>query len=347
MPLPPPPPAPAMAGVARQLYAEGLPVGEIARRTGLSRSQVYYWADRLVGADGRVTHAPLPRRGGVVRQPAGKAGAGEPEAGKSGSGGSGSDRSGVEKADDRKAGAGVSRNGKPGDGQSGTGKLRGGKAGARKSGTGEAGAGEAGTGESGAGKPGDSKSGDGKSRIGKSRIGKSRVGMSGAGKVAGSRSGAGKSPSATAVQDRRRPASGAGAEGRSDRSIAPTGSPDRPPIAPARRRGSPRARLLARLWQAAERQVAEIEARIAAAGLEAGSGEPRAAADTEKDARALALLARTLRELSAAEGEGSDPLKAKAASAHDPVRDLDVFRRELARRLDRLREGGPGAGPAG
>lgn len=117
---------------------------------------------------------------------------------------------------------------------------------------------------------------------------------------------------------------------------------------PSRKGASPRERLLDRLWRAAERQVAEIEARIRGAGLDpdAEDSAPRTAADTEKDARALALLARTLRELSAAEGEGATK-PGKAAADHDLVRDLDVFRRELARRLDRLREGGSGPEPAG
>lgn len=103
-----------------------------------------------------------------------------------------------------------------------------------------------------------------------------------------------------------------------------------PPVGEA-----PRARLLARLWRAAERQVADIEAR--ARRFEAAEGEApaRGAADAEKDARALALLARTMRELAAAEDDG--PAKPEK-DADDTVRDLDEFRRELARRLERLRE---------
>ncbi|MDQ0506567.1 hypothetical protein [Xanthobacter agilis] len=98
----------------------------------------------------------------------------------------------------------------------------------------------------------------------------------------------------------------------------------------------PRTRLLARLWRAAERQVADIEARVEnAAPREGGGAPPRLAADAEKDARALALIARTVRELVAAEDDAADkPRK----DADDTVRDLDEFRRELARRLERLRE---------
>lgn len=180
--------APAMAGLARRLYLDGVTVAEIARRTGLKRSSVYYWADREVAPDGAVTLRPVVRR---VAAPA----------------------------------------------------------------------------EAAAGKPA-------------------------------------------------------------------------------------RGPLLARLWRAAERQLDEIEQRLAQAGASLPEGEPpqpRAAADTEKDARALAVLARTLRELSALEAEGRKTWQEnrKAKAEDDAVRDLDTFRRELARRLDRLRAGGNGPAPAG
>ena len=265
MPPPPPPRAPATAGLARQLYAEGLPIGEIVRRTGLSRTQVYYWADRMVAPDGAVSPAPLPRRRPIIPVHSGD----------------GTDDGDVSASAD---GGGVAR---------------------KRS--------------SSAGKP---------SRAKRPAISKCDKATAPRPKASTPRPGHDEPQAATAGAASRRKVSAASQ--------------------PARRAagGSPRSRLLARLWRAAERQVAEIEARIAAAGLVAGAGEPRAAADMEKDARALALLARTLRELSAAEGEGA-PVKGKAASEDDTVRDLDVFRRELARRLDRLREGGPGAGPAG
>ncbi|MEP9348722.1 helix-turn-helix domain-containing protein [Xanthobacter sp. KR7-225] len=118
---------------------------------------------------------------------------------------------------------------------------------------------------------------------------------------------------------------------------------------------TPRARLTSRLWHAAERQVALIEARIAALG-EAAAG------DAEKDARALAVLARTLRELSALKDEArkrrrpgrapggarkaADPQATEGEGDGAEFRDLDAFRSELARRLDRLRAEGDGAPPA-
>jgi len=119
-------------------------------------------------------------------------------------------------------------------------------------------------------------------------------------------------------------------------------------LAPGTRSAAPaRGHLLSRLWRAAERQLDEIEQRLAAAvppEADAPAGPPRPAADAEKDARALAVLARTLRELSALEAEAQKSRKVKAED--DAVRDLDTFRRELARRLDRLRADGAGAEPA-
>lgn len=290
MPPPPPPQAPATAGLARQLYVEGLAVGEIVRRTGLSRTQVYHWIDRVVAPDGAVSLEPLPRRqpapgvaprAAVTRVAGPSRGAGKPLPGAVAGAPSAAAGSKTLKSPPpplpaaRSASLGVSP----------VQVLR-------------------------------SKAGKARTQAAKSAVPSSRA-----------------TPSASTAS--RRPGTAAPPAG-STASAAP------------RRSGaaSPRARLLARLWRAAERQVAEIEARIAAAGLDAGVGEPRGAGDMEKDARALALLARTLRELSAAEGDG-ESVKGKVASEDDTVRDLDVFRRELARRLDRLREGGPGPGAAG
>lgn len=139
-----------------------------------------------------------------------------------------------------------------------------------------------------------------------------------------------------------------------DREVAPDGTVAVKPVcrrltlAPGARAATPaRGHLLARLWRAAERQLDEIEERLLRAALPAeadAAAPPRPAADAEKDARALAVLARTLRELSALEADAKKTREAQAE--HDTVRDLDAFRRELARRLDRLREGGTGADPA-
>lgn len=134
-----------------------------------------------------------------------------------------------------------------------------------------------------------------------------------------------------------------------DHDIGPDGLP-RPRPVPRRHTGrsltpaaaARRRQLLAqRIWRAAEAQVCEIEARMTA--LEA------APAEAERDARALAVLARVVRELSALDGaDGAPPAKTKAAAKAgegtaedgDAFGDLDTFRRELARRLDGLRDGG-------
>ena len=58
-----------------------------------------------------------------------------------------------------------------------------------------------------------------------------------------------------------------------------------------RHRAGSRAALVARMWRTAERQVEEIEDRLAAAGIEL--------AERESNARTLAVVAKTLRELAA------------------------------------------------
>lgn len=92
-----------------------------------------------------------------------------------------------------------------------------------------------------------------------------------------------------------------------------------------------RSTLVARLWRAAERQVREIEAR---AKTERGD-----AAGAERDARALATLARTLRELTEFSAEAGGKAAGREGDEDGRAfRELDDFRRELARKLDRLRE---------
>jgi hypothetical protein len=111
------------------------------------------------------------------------------------------------------------------------------------------------------------------------------------------------------------------------------------PAAPPDRRS-----LVARLWNAAGRQVAEIEQRL-------GRDRP-AAGERESDARMLAMLVKTLRELSALDEAHAD---SGAHNGTDPEdddavpRDIDEFRSELARRIEafvrsRTAPGIPGAG---
>ena len=113
---------------------------------------------------------------------------------------------------------------------------------------------------------------------------------------------------------------------------------------PARRRKGGRAALVARMWRTAERQVEEIEERLQAAGLEL--------AERESNARTLAIVAKTLREFAAVD-ETERLRKGKQSPPDhdiddDPVpRDIDEFRRELARRIDALIESRTDAGGAG
>jgi hypothetical protein len=116
------------------------------------------------------------------------------------------------------------------------------------------------------------------------------------------------------------------------------GSGAKPAVLPRRRivmgrrkralRGA-RMSLVARLWRTAERQVRDIETR-----LDAPAQEP---AERERDARVLAVLVKTLRELQAfddAKGKGKGKAAQKPVS--DDTRDIDEFRRDLARKIDQL-----------
>lgn len=93
-----------------------------------------------------------------------------------------------------------------------------------------------------------------------------------------------------------------------------------------------RANLVGRLWRTAERQVEEIEKRLAREDL--------AADDREGDARVLSVLVRTMRELTALDADAKPPAQPKAAAASeddDPVpRDIEEFRRRLAEKIDQL-----------
>jgi hypothetical protein len=90
--------------------------------------------------------------------------------------------------------------------------------------------------------------------------------------------------------------------------------------------------LIDRLWRTASRQVQEIENRLAARA-HGEAGEP---AERERDARMLAVLVKTLRELAALDEANKDAASAAQPEPEDddPVpRDIDEFRRELARRI--------------
>ena len=95
-----------------------------------------------------------------------------------------------------------------------------------------------------------------------------------------------------------------------------------------------RARLVTRLWTTAERQVAEVELR-----LKAIDDDPIA---LEREAKTLAIITRTVRDLVAIDAERKPAAKDKikdVQNAADP-RSLDEFRASLAARLAELGGGG-------
>jgi hypothetical protein len=131
-----------------------------------------------------------------------------------------------------------------------------------------------------------------------------------------------------------------------DRSPA-RGPRHQPPLQrPARTRRSrksmsrrARTALVDRLWRTADGQVREIEDRLFA--RERDGGEAGDTSERECDARLLAVLVKTLRELAALDQANRAAATTNAAGAaraepedDDPVpRDIDEFRRELARRI--------------
>jgi hypothetical protein len=87
--------------------------------------------------------------------------------------------------------------------------------------------------------------------------------------------------------------------------------------------------LVARLWRTANRQVRDIEERL----KEVGQGSP----ERERDVRALAVLVKSLRELAAF--DEAHPAATTRTNPEDDdygPRDIDDFRRELARKMDAL-----------
>ena len=113
--------------------------------------------------------------------------------------------------------------------------------------------------------------------------------------------------------------------------------PRRRVVAGRRRRpltAADRVSLAARLWRTAERQARDIEERLARA-----SAPP---VERERDTRMLALLVKTLRELSAFDADAANPDETdEEADDYDHMpRELDDLRQELSRRLDAMAESG-------
>jgi hypothetical protein len=117
--------------------------------------------------------------------------------------------------------------------------------------------------------------------------------------------------------------------------------PQRRPGVRVRHRAGSRASLITRMWRTAERQVEEIEDRLAVAGLEI--------AERESNARTLAIVVKTLRELEAVD-EAEKSRKGKKQPSDDDIdddpvpRDMDEFRNELARRINALVDSRTGSG---
>jgi hypothetical protein len=110
--------------------------------------------------------------------------------------------------------------------------------------------------------------------------------------------------------------------------VKPAPIPQRRAGVRMRQRMGSRAALIARMWRTAERQVEEIEDRLKAAGLDLP--------ERESNARTLAIVAKTLRELSAVD-EARQARIRKGTQHHDddaPPRDIDELRRKLAEKLE-------------
>jgi transposase-like protein len=109
-----------------------------------------------------------------------------------------------------------------------------------------------------------------------------------------------------------------------------------------RRLRGDRASLVKRMWRAAEAQVRDIEERLLR--------DAQPADERERDARVLAVLGKTMRDLGAFDQTQADAAPRKDASRDDddPIpRDVDELRRELARKVEILRRRRADAGPPG
>jgi hypothetical protein len=89
-----------------------------------------------------------------------------------------------------------------------------------------------------------------------------------------------------------------------------------------------RVSLVARLWRTAERQVRDIEDRLAR-----NQQEP---SERERDARMLAILVKTLRELSSFDALDLASAQPGDNDGDDMPQDIDEFRRELTRKVEAL-----------
>ncbi|PTM38746.1 hypothetical protein [Bosea sp. 124] len=102
------------------------------------------------------------------------------------------------------------------------------------------------------------------------------------------------------------------------------------PAAKGKRLAVGRKAVVTKLWRAAKRQLDAHEARL--------DELPKGAAASEADAKALAVLARTVRELVALEAAtlGREDKSNDDLSSTAGLRHVAELRRELARRMERL-----------
>jgi hypothetical protein len=127
----------------------------------------------------------------------------------------------------------------------------------------------------------------------------------------------------------------------------PDGSGKKPAALPRRRivvrrlrksKAGVRQVLTERLWRAADRQMRDMEKRLVRADQEPP--------ERESDARMLGVLVKTLRDLAAFDANAQR--KQGAAPAPDDIPlDVDELRRELARRVDLIRQRRNSSGTGG
>ncbi len=105
------------------------------------------------------------------------------------------------------------------------------------------------------------------------------------------------------------------------------------PVAKGKRLSVGRKAVVTRLWRAAQRQLDAHEARL--------DELPKGAAASESEAKALAVLARTVRELVAldAASPGREDKSNDELSPAAGLRHVAELRKELARRLEVLAAG--------
>ncbi|OYW67913.1 MAG: hypothetical protein B7Z40_05135 [Bosea sp. 12-68-7] len=105
------------------------------------------------------------------------------------------------------------------------------------------------------------------------------------------------------------------------------------PVANGKRLSVGRKAVVTRLWRAAQRQLDAHEARL--------DELPKGAAASESEAKALAVLARTVRELVAldAAAPGREDKSKDELSPAAGLRHVAELRKELARRLEVLAAG--------